>query len=70
MVLVYQYIGSPEAFVKERYWLTKRSVTGPGFPAPMTRKVKGPGGAAELLGVKPPTLLSRMNKMGLKRPGR
>ncbi len=33
-------------------------------------KVKGPGGAAELLGVKPPTLLSRMNKMGLKRPGR
>ena len=33
-------------------------------------KVKGPGGAAELLGVKPPTLLSRMNKMGLKRPGK
>ena len=36
MVLVYQSIGSQEAFVKERYWLTKRSVTGPGFPAPIT----------------------------------
>jgi transcriptional regulator with GAF, ATPase, and Fis domain len=33
-------------------------------------KVKGRGGAAELLGVKPPTLLSRLNKMGLKRPGK
>ncbi len=32
-------------------------------------KIKGPGGAAELLGVKPTTLLSRMNKMGLRRPG-
>ncbi len=31
-------------------------------------KVKGPDGAAELLGVKPPTLLSRMNRWGLKRP--
>jgi transcriptional regulator with GAF, ATPase, and Fis domain len=31
-------------------------------------KIKGPDGAAELLGVKPPTLLSRMNKWGLKRP--
>ncbi|HEY5911494.1 MAG TPA: sigma 54-interacting transcriptional regulator [Verrucomicrobiae bacterium] len=31
-------------------------------------KIKGPNGAAELLGVKPPTLLSRMNKWGLKRP--
>jgi transcriptional regulator with GAF, ATPase, and Fis domain len=31
-------------------------------------KVKGPDGAAELLGVKATTLLSRMKKMGLKRP--
>lgn len=30
-------------------------------------KIKGPAGAAELLGVKPTTLLSRMKKMGLKR---
>lgn len=31
-------------------------------------KIKGANGAAELLGVKPTTLLSRMKKMGLKRP--
>ena len=31
-------------------------------------KVYGPDGAAELLGLKPTTLLSRMGKMGLKRP--
>lgn len=31
-------------------------------------KIKGPDGAAELLGVKPTTLLSRMAKWGLKRP--
>ena len=31
-------------------------------------KIKGPDGAAELLGVKPTTLLSRMNRWGLKRP--
>lgn len=31
-------------------------------------KIKGPGGAAELLGVKPTTLLSRMDKWGLKKP--
>jgi transcriptional regulator with GAF, ATPase, and Fis domain len=31
-------------------------------------KIKGPDGAAELLGVKPTTLLSRINKWGLKRP--
>ncbi len=31
-------------------------------------KVKGPDGAAELLGIKPPTLVSRMNRWGLKRP--
>lgn len=30
-------------------------------------KIKGAGGAAELLGVKPTTLLSRIKKMGLKR---
>jgi hypothetical protein len=30
-------------------------------------KVKGPGGAAELLGIKPTTLLSRMDKWGLKK---
>jgi transcriptional regulator with GAF, ATPase, and Fis domain len=33
-------------------------------------KIKGADGAAELLGVKPTTLLSRMKKMGIKRPGR
>ncbi|MFZ2642139.1 MAG: sigma 54-interacting transcriptional regulator, partial [Verrucomicrobiia bacterium] len=33
-------------------------------------KVKGPDGAAELLGVKPTTLLSRMNKWGIKKPAR
>lgn len=32
-------------------------------------KIKGPDGAAELLGVKPTTLLSRIKKMGLSRPG-
>jgi transcriptional regulator with GAF, ATPase, and Fis domain len=31
-------------------------------------KIKGADGAAELLGIKPTTLLSRMKKMGLKRP--
>jgi transcriptional regulator with GAF, ATPase, and Fis domain len=31
-------------------------------------KIKGPDGAAELIGVKPTTLLSRMKRMGLKRP--
>jgi DNA-binding NtrC family response regulator len=31
-------------------------------------KIKGVDGAAELLGVKPSTLLTRMKKMGLKRP--
>lgn len=31
-------------------------------------KIKGPDGAAELLGIKPTTLLSRMKKMGLTRP--
>jgi len=31
-------------------------------------KIKGPDGAAELIGLKPTTLLSRMKKMGLKRP--
>jgi len=32
-------------------------------------KIKGPDGAAELLGVKPTTLLSRIKKMGLRRSG-
>jgi len=31
-------------------------------------KIKGPDGAAELLGIKPTTLLSRLKKNGLKRP--
>lgn len=31
-------------------------------------KIKGVGGAAELLGVKPNTLISRIEKLGLKRP--
>lgn len=31
-------------------------------------RIKGPDGAAELLGVNPTTLLSRMNKWGLKKP--
>ena len=31
-------------------------------------KIKGPDGAAELLGVKPTTLLSRMDKWELKKP--
>lgn len=33
-------------------------------------KIKGAEGAAELLGVKPTTLISRMKRMGLKRPGK
>jgi len=33
-------------------------------------KISGPDSAAELLGIKPTTLLSRMTKWGLKRPGR
>ena len=32
-------------------------------------KIKGIDGAAELLGVKSTTLISRIGKMGLKRPG-
>jgi transcriptional regulator with GAF, ATPase, and Fis domain len=31
-------------------------------------KIHGPGGTAELLGLKPTTLISRIKKMGLKRP--
>lgn len=31
-------------------------------------KIKGPDGAAKLPGVKPTTLLTRLKKMGLKRP--
>ena len=31
-------------------------------------KIKGVDGAAELLGIKPTTLLSRIKKMGLQRP--
>ncbi len=31
-------------------------------------KIYGAGGAAELLGVKPTTLASRIQKMGLKKP--
>jgi PAS domain S-box-containing protein len=31
-------------------------------------RIYGPGGAAELLGIKPTTLLSRIRKMGLKKP--
>ena len=31
-------------------------------------KIYGAGGAAELLGVKPTTLVSRVQKMGIKRP--
>jgi len=33
-------------------------------------KIKGPNGAAGLLGIKPTTLLSRIQRMGLKRPGK
>jgi transcriptional regulator with GAF, ATPase, and Fis domain len=31
-------------------------------------RIHGEAGAAELLGLKPTTLISRMKKMGLKRP--
>ena len=31
-------------------------------------RIKGPAGAAELLGLKPTTLISRMNKWGIKKP--
>jgi transcriptional regulator with GAF, ATPase, and Fis domain len=31
-------------------------------------RIKGADGGAELLGVEPTTLVTRMNKMGLKRP--
>jgi transcriptional regulator with GAF, ATPase, and Fis domain len=33
-------------------------------------KIKGPDGAAELLGVKPTTLVTRMDKWGIKKPER
>ncbi|MFC1580352.1 sigma-54 interaction domain-containing protein, partial [Thermodesulfobacteriota bacterium] len=33
-------------------------------------KIYGPGGAAELLGIKPTTLISRIKKMGLQRPAK
>ena len=33
-------------------------------------KIYGSGGAAELLGIKPTTLTSRIKKMGLKRPAK
>ncbi|MEA3277768.1 MAG: helix-turn-helix domain-containing protein [Pseudomonadota bacterium] len=32
-------------------------------------RIRGPGGAAEVLGIKPTTLESRMKKLGLRRPG-
>ena len=31
-------------------------------------RIHGEGGAAELLGLKPTTLISRIKKLGLKRP--
>ena len=31
-------------------------------------KIHGPGGTAELLGLKPTTLISRIKKLGLKKP--
>jgi transcriptional regulator with GAF, ATPase, and Fis domain len=31
-------------------------------------KVSGPNGAASILGVKPTTLISRMKKLGIKKP--
>jgi transcriptional regulator with GAF, ATPase, and Fis domain len=31
-------------------------------------KIRGPAGAAELLGIKPTTLLARMKKWGVNRP--
>jgi transcriptional regulator with GAF, ATPase, and Fis domain len=31
-------------------------------------RIRGPGGAAEILGVKPTTLEARMTKLGIKRP--
>ena len=31
-------------------------------------KIHGPGGAAQLLGIKPTTLISRLKKLGVKRP--
>ncbi len=31
-------------------------------------KVSGPGGAAELLGIKPTTLASRIKKLGIQKP--
>ena len=33
-------------------------------------KIYGPGGAAEMLGVKPTTLAARVTRMGLKRPAK
>ena len=33
------------------------------------RRIKGVDGAAELLGLRPTTLISRIEKRGLKRPG-
>jgi len=32
-------------------------------------KIHGPGGTAEMLGIKPTTLISRVKRLGLKRPG-
>ena len=40
----------------------------PVIPEKARWKIKGSDGAAELLGVKPTTLVNRMKKMGLKRP--
>jgi transcriptional regulator with GAF, ATPase, and Fis domain len=31
-------------------------------------KIHGPGGTAELLGIKPTTLMSRLKRQGLKKP--
>ena len=32
-------------------------------------RIYGKGGAAELLGIKPTTLIERMRRLGVKRPG-
>jgi transcriptional regulator with GAF, ATPase, and Fis domain len=59
----------PAAILSEREWAARERANVEAALESTGWKIHGPGGAAELLGVKPTTLVSRIKRMGLKRPG-